>query len=775
MIKTLIAANRSEREAFRVPRSVQQSIPIHRIYKGGIWKVGNKYSKTWQITDINYAVASHEDQEKMFLAYAAVLNSLPTDATTKITINNRRMDMADFRRTVLLCERGDRLDEYRHEYNAMLTDKADESNNLLQDKYITISVCRKDIDEARAFFVRVDADLEKSLSGLDSTAKALNNYERLRILHNAFRPGEEQFFRLDLTETMRKGHDFKDYICPDGLCFKSGHFEMGGKVGRVLFLREYASYIKDSMISELSDFSRDLMLSIDLLPIPTDEAVQEIQSRILGIESDITRWQQKQNANNNFSASIPYELEQLRGETKEFLDDLSTRDQRMIFANVTLVHIADTLEQLDADTETLLSVGRKYLCQFAVLRYQQEDGLNTVLPYGLRRIKAIRTLTTESASALMPFRVQDIQDAGGIYYGVNSVTHNLILCNRKQLLNGGGFIAGVSGSGKSMAAKGEVINIALASPEDDILIVDPDGEYAPLVRALGGTVLKVSANSPNHINAMAINADYAGEDDPVMLKSEFVLSLCDELMGSGRLGPQEKSILDRCVALVYQDYLRDYAGDPPTLRDLHAVLLEQPEQEAQGIALALELFTKGSLNIFAHQTNVDLSSRILWFDILELGKQLRSVGMLVMLDAIVNRVTANRQKGKRTWILIDEIRLFFASEYSSSFLERSWLNFRKYGGLPTGLIQNAEKCLTNETARFLFGNSEFLIILKQSPADLKLLKPLLDISDTQASAVRTAEAGCGLIKSGNTMIPFKNQFPQDTQLYRLMTTKPNDR
>ena len=338
MIKTLIAANRSEREAFRVPRSVQQSIPIHRIYKGGIWKVGNKYSKTWQITDINYAVASHEDQEKMFLAYAAVLNSLPTDATTKITINNRRMDMADFRRTVLLCERGDRLDEYRHEYNAMLTDKVDESNNLLQDKYITISVCRKDIDEARAFFVRVDADLEKSLSGLDSTAKALNNYERLRILHNAFRPGEEQFFRLDLAETMRKGHDFKDYICPDGLCFKSGHFEMGGKVGRVLFLREYASYIKDSMISELSDFSRDLMLSIDLLPIPTDEAVQEIQSRILGIESDITRWQQKQNANNNFSASIPYELEQLRGETKEFLDDLSTRDQRMIFANVTLVH-----------------------------------------------------------------------------------------------------------------------------------------------------------------------------------------------------------------------------------------------------------------------------------------------------------------------------------------------------------------------------------------------------------------------------------------------------
>ena len=404
--------------------------------------------------------------------------------------------------------------------------------------------------------------------------------------------------------------DFKDLICPDALQFKADHFEMGGKFGRVLFLKDYASYIEDDTISDLSDFPRNLVLSIDLLPVPTDEAVKEIQQRILGVESDITRWQQRQNSKNNFTATVPYELEQVRAETKEYLDDLTARDQRMILAVVTLVHIADSLEQLDADTEALIAIGREKLCQFSVLRYQQEDGLNTVLPYGLRRVKALRTLTTESAAVFMPFRVQEIQDLGGLYYGVNAVSKNLLLCNRKRLLNGGGFVVGVSGSGKSMTAKGELTAVAL-STDDDIVVVDPDGEYAPLIRALGGTVLKISGSSPTHINAMAINADYAGEDDPVMLKSEFIMSLCDQLMGNGKLGPQEKSILDRCVSLVYKDYLKHYAGDPPTLKDLHAVLLQQPEPEARSVALALELFSSGSLDIFAHQTNVDLSSRIL--------------------------------------------------------------------------------------------------------------------------------------------------------------------
>ena len=375
MRKTLTAANRGERVPFKIPRSVQQSIPIQRVWQDGIWQVNGRFSQTWRFADINYSLASYEDQRDMFTSYCGVLNSLPTDAVTKITIHNRRLNSSDFQHSVLMRECGDDLDLYRREYNRVLTEKAAASNNLIQDKYITVSVARKNAEEARAFFHRVDADLSKNLGRLDSGAKALDTYERLRILHDFFRPGEEQFYKFDLNASMRLGHSFKDYIAPDGMKFLSDHFELGGKVGRVLFMRKYSSYIKDDMITSMADFPRTLVLSIDLLPVPTDEAVRDVQSQIMGIESDITRWQQRQNARNNFTAVVPYELEQQRAETKEFLDDLSTRDQRMVYANVTLLHMADTLEQLDADTETLLS---KSLCDFSILRYQQEDGFRAL-------------------------------------------------------------------------------------------------------------------------------------------------------------------------------------------------------------------------------------------------------------------------------------------------------------------------------------------------------------------------------------------------------------
>ena len=775
MIKTLVAANRSEKERFKIPRSVQQSIPIRCIFRDGIWQVGNKYSRTWRFADINYALASYEDQRDMFTAYCGVLNSLPTDATTKITINNRRLNGVDFQRSVLMKSRGDGLDRYREEYNAVLTEKTADSNGLIQDKYITVSVARKNIEEARAFFSRVDADLGKSFGRLDSGARPLDNHERLRLFHDFFRPGEEPYFQFDLSEAMKKGHDFRDYIAPDGMQFKADHFQMGSKVGRVLFLREYASYIKDSMIAELSDFSRNLMLSIDILPIPTDEAVKEVQSRILGIESDITRWQQRQNDKNNFTATVPYELEQLRGETKEFLDDLSTRDQRMIFANVTLVHLADDLEQLDADTETLQSIGRKHLCQFAVLRYQQEDGLNTALPYGLRRIKTTRTLTTESAAVLTPFRVQEIQDAGGIYYGVNAVSKNLLICNRKKLLNPHGFILGVSGSGKSFSMKEAITFIAL-STDDDIIIIDPEREYGELTRALNGTVLEVSPNSPNHFNPLAIDKGYGAGENPIAMKSELMMSICEQQMGAGQLGAFHKSIIDRCTANIYRDLIKSGGkARQPTLPDWRNDVKRQPEREAQELALASELFVEGSLNMFAHETNIDITNRMICFDLYEMGEQLKPTAMNVVLEAIQNRVAANRLAGKYTWVFIDEIYLFFKYYYSAQFLYKCWKRFRKYSAAMTGATQNVEECLRSDTARLMFANSEFLILLNQAATDRAELAKLLNISETQMGHVTNAEAGHGLLKIGGSIVPFANEFPRGGDLYRLWSTNPNDR
>lgn len=775
MIKTLIAADRSERERFRIPRSVQQSIPIQKIYRDGIWQTGGKFSRTWRFADINYALASHEDQRDMFTAYCGALNSLPTDATTKITINNRRLNGADFQRSVLMRERGDSLDSYRREYNRVLTDKAAESNDLIQDKYITVSVARKNMEEARTFFHRVDADLSKNFGRLESGAKALDNQDRLRIFHDFFRPGEEEHFRFDLSDAMKKGHDFRDYICPDGLCFKADHFEMGGKVGRVLFLRDYASYIKDEMISKLSDFPRNLMLSIDILPIPTDEAIREVQSRILGIEADIARWQQRQNSRNNFTASVPYELEQLRAETKEFLDDLSTRDQRMIFANVTIVHMADTLEQLNTDTETLQAIGLEQACQFSVLRYQQEDGLNTALPYGLRRIKTTRTLTTESTAVLMPFRVQEIQDAGGIYYGVNAVSKNLLICNRKKLLNPHGFVLGVSGSGKSFSMKEAITFIAL-STNDDIIMIDAEREYGELTRALQGAVLEISPSSPHHINPLDINRGYGAGENPVAMKSELMMSICEQQMGVGQLGAFHKSIIDRCTANIYHDFIKSGGeGRIPALPDWRNEVKRQPEREAQELALASELFVEGSLNMFAHETNFDIDNRIVCFDLYEMGEQLKPTALNVVLETIQNRVAANRLAGRYTWVFVDEVYLFFKYYYSAQFLYKCWKRFRKYAAAMTAATQNIEECLHSETARLMLANSEFLILLNQAATDRAELAKLLHISETQMSHVTNVEAGHGLMRIGSSIIPFVNEFPRDGALYRLMTTTPGDK
>jgi len=774
LIKSLVTANQSEKYTFRVPRSVQQSIPIRRIYSDGIWLVGNKHSKTWRFADINYAAASDEDRKSIFLSYGSALNALPTDAAAKITILNRRFDPVDFARTVLMKPKGDALDRYRQEYNQILTGKVGESNNLIQEKYITLSVAQRRIEDVRAYFRRVDGNLSKSFGRLDSGARAITSQERLRLLHDFFRPGEEAFFRFDLAEVMGRGKDFRDLICPDGMQFFADHFEMGSKFGRVLFLKDYASYIKDEMISNLSDFSRNLMLSIDILPIPTEEAVKEIQSQILGVESDIARWQQRQNSRNHFTATVPYELEQLRTETKEFLDDLTVRDQRMMFAVVTLVHLADSLEELNADTETLLSIGQEHLCQFAVLRYQQEDGLNTVLPYGLRRIRALRTLTTESTAVLMPFRAQEIQDLGGMYYGVNTVSKNLLICDRKKLISPHGFYLGVSGSGKSVAMKSTLAEVVL-STEDDVIIIDAEREYGPLVRALGGEVVEISPGSAHHINPLELGDGYDEDENPIAMKSEVITSILEQQMGAGRIGGAHKSIIDRCTANIYRPYLRSKGTMPaPLLTDWRAEVMKQTDPEAREIALAAELITEGSLNVFAHPSNVRLDNRIVVIDLYEMGEQLRPTALVVTLEAIQNRVAANRRRGRFTWVFIDEVYLYFRFHYSGEVLYRAWKRWRKYGAPLTAATQNVEECLKSETARLMFANSEFLLLFNQAATDRAELAKLLRLSDTQTRYIENAEAGHGLLRMGGALVPFANTIPRDTELYRLMTTTPGE-
>ena len=764
---------KKDKEKFKIPRSVQDAIPIDAMWEDGIFLVGkNKYSKCFKFTDINYSVASREDKEEMFLEYSELLNSFDTGATSKITIINRRLNKLDFQKTMFIKLEDDELDKYRKEYNKMLLDKATASNGIVQEKCITITIEKKNIEDARLYFLRIGTELINKFKELGSVCVELEAVERLQLFHDFYRVGEETAFNFDFISNMRKGHSFKDYICPDTFEIKDDYIKIGNRYARVLFLKEYANYIKDSMVAELTDINKNSMMSIDVIPIAMDEAVREAENRRLGVETNITNWQRRQNANNNFSAIIPYDLEMQREQSKEFLDDLITRDQRMFMSVLTMVHTAETKEELDNDTEEILTIARKNLCQFGVLKFQQLDGLNTAMPFGVRKIDTLRTLTTESLVVFMPFRVQEIRETNGIYYGQNVISKNMIIADRKKLLNGNSLVFGVSGSGKSFITKEEIVFTMLKDKNADVIVIDPENEYTPLVKALGGEVIKVSATSGNHINAMDMNKNYADGANPVILKSEFILSLCEQLIGSDNLGAKQKSIIDRCTASTYRYYLQgNYQGTPPTLQDFYQELLKQEETEAKEIALAIELFVNGSLNTFAKQTNVDTENRLICYNILDLGKQLLPLGMLVVLDSILNRITQNRAKGRNTYIFIDEIYLLLRNEYSANFLYTLWKRVRKYGAYLIGITQNVEDMLQNNTARAMMANSELIIMLNQASTDRAELAKLLNISDLQLSYITNVGSGEGLLKIGSSLIPFSNKFPKDTELYKLMTTK----
>lgn len=754
-----------------IPASAEQAIPIQTIYEDGICLVGrNLWSKTYRFSDINYAVASKKEKEELFFKYCDILNALDSGATTKFTINNRQLHRENFEKDIKLSLQGDGYDFYRNEYNGILEKNAKLSNGIIQDKYLTVTVEKKSYEEARNYFTRSAAEFSALFSKLGSNLEEVLEAEKLGILFEFYHTGREEDFRYDREACIKRGHSFKDAITPDSFEFQSDFFKMNGRYGRALYLREYANFIKDDFVSDLTNIDRSLMLSIDADPMPMDKAVRQSENKLLAVETNITNWQRKQNQNNNYSAVIPFDLERQRNESREFLNDLVARDQRMIPALITLVHTADTKEKLDADTESIMNCARKHLCSLSILRWQQLEGLNTALPFGGTKIEIRRTLTTESLAVLMPFRVQEVCHKNGIYLGNNAINKNMIIVNRGELLNGNSFITGVSGSGKSILAKQEIISLYLSDSNADIVVVDPEREYRKICDALGGQNIIVSAVSKNHINAMDMNRDYADGANPVTLKSEFILSLCEQLMSS--LGPKEKSVIDRCTSIVYRNYLiGGCKGEVPTFNDFRKALLSQPEQEAQEVALSLELFTNGSLDTFAKPTNVDTQSRFVCYDIHELGKQLQSFGMLVLLDSILNRITANRAKGRKTYIFLDEIYLLFQHEYSANFLFTLWKRVRKYGAFITGITQNVEDMLQSHTARTMLANSELVVMLNQAATDREQLAELMGISELQMNHITGVEAGHGLAKVGSALVPFINHIPNDTKLYELMTTK----
>lgn len=772
MIKSLSKLKKQNKEKFRIPRSAQDIVDVDVIYKDGIFVKGNNYSKVFRFQDINYSIASKDDKMGLFLDYSELLNSFDSSALIKITINNRKIDLTEFKDNVLIKMQNDSLDEYRNEYNEMMYDKIKDTDEIVQEKYITITIYKNNITEARSTFNRYSSELGKYFSKLGTYCQALDTQERLKILHDFYRNGQEEYFFFDMNDSAYKGHHFKDAICPIAPVFKHKHFKLDNRYGRVLYLSNYANYIKDSFVSELCSLNKNMIYSMDLISVPTDEAVKEVERKLLGVETNITNWQRRQNANNNFSAVIPYDMEVQRKESKEYLNDLTARDQKMMFACITVVHLADSMEELERDSETLMSIARKYMCELTPLAFssRQLDGLTSCLPIGNNKLNIQRTLLTESVAVFIPFRAQEIMDKHGIWMGQNSITNNLIMCNREVLQNPNSFILGVPGAGKSFLTKEQIIFIALAT-NDDIIICDPEGEYSALVRELGGQVHELYAGSKDHLNAMDMEEGYGESGNPIGDKSQFIMSLLDQNSKNG-ISEEEESIIDRCVTETYR--YCDNNEVIPTLKVLRTILLDQPERQAKSLALKLELFTEGNLNIFAQPTNVERTNRITSFDIRRMQKQLKKFGLSVITDTMINRVNRNWQMGRRTHLFYDEIHVIFENDAAAEFLDCAWRQFRKRDAYPTGITQNVRYLLESEKGSTMISNSEFVVMLNQSYKDREQLGELLNISEEQMNYITNAKEGCGLIRYGSALVPFINQFQKNTKLYRLMTTKPKE-
>ena len=769
-VNSKLSKNKSKnRKVF--PKTAQKTVPISSAYDDGIIESQKgEYSKSFEFIDINYHAIREDEQIDTFAKYCEFLNFFNSTINLQIIINNKTINKTEFEKKIMLNEKEDNLNCYRDEYNSMLKKQVQKGkNDTEKEKYITISIKANDISEARNIFSRLENEITGLFRSMGSYAKVQAINKRLEVLHDIYRGDNIANFVYN-SDMLKTGQTINDIIAPDGFEFKRDHIIIGDRYARVVFLRSLPSFLNDQFFTELTDFSFNMVTTINIRAIEPENALKMIKRQITGMESNKIEYQRKSVKNGYLEAFIPYELKNNLKEAEDLLEDVMNKNQRLFLTNVAILLINDDKQKLDEQTETIKSTARKYLCQIGTLNYQQEEGLNSVLPLGQNKLYVDRCLTTEAAAVFIPFSSQEIVQPGGMYYGLNAISKNLIIFNRKTLKNQNGFIMGTPGSGKSFAAKREMSNVFL-NAGDDVLIIDPEREYTNLVRNFGGEVVQISSDSANHINPMDMDVNYS--EDPLSLKSDFLLSLFETVIGGKKgLSAKEKSILDRCVRLTYQDYMQTFDKEStPTLVDFYKMLQSQKEPEAEGLATALELYTVGNLSVFSKKTNININNRIVCFDIKDLGKQLKPMGMLITLDAIWNRIVENRKKGKHTWIYIDEMYLLFNNEYSADFFYELFKRSRKYGGVVTGITQNVEDLLRSETARTMLANSDFVMMLNQAATDRAELENMFNISPAQLQYITNSDPGHGLLFTGGSIIPFVDDFPKDTKLYKMMTTK----
>lgn len=764
--------------------TAQQTIPYLQMYPDGICMITEKkYSKSVVFEDINYQLAQADDKTAIFENWCDFLNYFDASVSVQLSFINQGTQRGEAEKAIDIPARDDAFNSIRAEYSDMLKNQLSKGNNgLVKYKYITFSIEADSLAAAKARLARIETDVLNNFKVLGVAARPMTGYDRLKVLHGVFHP-EGEPFSFDWAWLAPSGLSTKDFIAPPSFRFGEGRtFRMGRKIGAVSFLQILAPELNDRILSDILDLETGVIVNLHIRSIDQSEAIKTIKRKITDLDKMKIEEQKKAVRSGYDMDIIPSDLATFGSEAKNLLQDLQSRNERMFLLTFLVANMADTKRKLENDVFAAAGIAQKYNCALTRLDYQQEAGLLSCVPIGENLVPIQRGLTTSSTAIFIPFITQELFQTGeALYYGLNALSNNMILCDRKQLKNPNGLILGTPGSGKSFAAKREMTNAFLIT-DDDIIICDPEAEYFSLVQRLGGQVIRLSPTGkgidgkPQYVNPMDINLNYSEDDSPLALKSDFILSLCELVIGGKEgLQPVDKTVIDRAVRNVYRPYLAD--PDPakmPVLGDLYNELLQQPEPEAARIAAALELYVSGSLNVFNHRTNVELSNRLVCFDIKQLGKQLKKLGMLIVQDQVWNRVTVNRAEKKATRYYMDEFHLLLKEEQTAAYSVEIWKRFRKWGGIPTAITQNVKDLLASREVENIFENSDFVLMLNQAQGDRAILAKQLNISPQQMKYVTHTEAGEGLIFYGNVVLPFIDRFPKDTELYRVMTTKPEE-
>ena len=763
----------------RLPKTAQQTIPYQEMCRDGICIIGDRYfTKQIQFYDVNYQLAQNEDKNLIFENYCDFLNYFDSSIKVQLSFLNQRADMEEYQKSIHIPEQADAFNGIRREYSGMLKGQLARGNNgLTKTKYITFGIEADSLKEAKPRLERIEADVLANFKVLGVRAHSLDGYERLAILHRMFHPADNQKFKFAWDAIWKTGLSSKDFIAPDSFTFKSGqYFQIGRTYGAVSFLQILAPELTDRMLADFLDLESSMVVTLHIQSIDQSAAIKNIKRKITDLDRMKIEEQKKAVRAGYDMDIIPSDLATFGSEAKTLLEDLQSRNERMFLVTMLVMNHAGTRQKLENNIFQAAGIAQKYNCALRRLDYQQEQGLMSSLPLGLNQISIQRGLTTSSTAIFVPFTTQELFMSGeALYYGLNALSNNLIMADRKKLKNPNGLILGTPGSGKSFSAKREITNAFLITP-DDIAIIDPEQEYSPLVQRLGGQVIDISPASDQYINPMDLTLNYSEDDNPLTLKSDFILSLMELIVGGkSGLEPVEKTVVDRCVHMVYRDYLQDPRPEKmPVLGDLYELLRKQPEQEAQRLATALEIYVTGSLNVFNHQTNVEIKSRIVCYVIKNLGKQLKKFGMQVVQDQVWGRVSENREAHKSTRLYIDEMHLLLREEQTAAYTVEIWKRFRKWGGIPTGITQNVKDLLASREIANIFENSDFIYMLNQAGGDRQILAKQLNISPHQLGYVTNSNAGEGLLFYGNVIIPFVDHFPKDTELYSIMTTRPED-